>query len=432
MPAKFFELKQIRCFLFCVLFFTVIFPCAGVGGNDVPKDSKDPAYEEMKLLTDAIVLVKKEYVEDKSYADIIDGAINGMLQSLDPHSSFLDVDAYQSMQDDTTGMFDGIGIHVGIYEGAFTVIAPMEDSPAFKAGLAAGDVIVKIDGEEIYDKKMADIVQKLRGPKGEKVLITIMRPGESKNMDFEIVRDEIKMPCIKGTRVIKDGIGYIRITRFAGTTEEMLQKAIDDLMGQGMNALILDLRDNAGGLLNAAIGVAQKFLKKRQLVVTTKGRSGVHDKVESCAMGEYHYVDFPMAILVNGATASASEIVAGALQDHKRAVLVGTKTFGKGSVQSIIPLQSDMKKAIRLTTAYYYTPNGRQISGKGIEPDIEEAITPEEWHDMRVKRAREGNPEMKTVAPGRELKDVIDHQLNRAVDVLQGVKIFYGAPDKKP
>ena len=400
--------------------------CAGVcGASTVAGNTeKDLAYEEMRLLADAMVLVKKEYVEEKEYKEIIDGAINGMLKSLDQHCGFLDKDAYQVMQDDTSGSFFGIGIHVGIRDGAFIVMAPIEGTPAFRAGLEAGDKIVKIDGEETQGKDLMDLVKTLRGPEGEKVVVTIMRHGEEESRDMVLVREKIKIPGVKGAKIIRDDIGYIRITRFASTTEEMLQEALNNLMGHGMSALVLDLRNNAGGLLSAAVGVAQKFLAKRTLIVTTEGRPGIHDKVESKAMGEYHYVDLPMAVLVNGNTASASEIVAGALQDHKRAILVGTRTFGKGSVQSIIPLSSDAKKAIRLTIAFYYTPSGKQISGKGIMPDIEEQVTVEEQRKIFTKKAHEKYPEMFSDDEMQMYTNVVDRQLMRAVDILHGINIF--------
>lgn len=403
--------------------------CAGVCRSDTLSGDmeKDIAYEEMKLLTDAMVLVKKEYVEEKEYKEIIDGAINGMLKSLDQHCGFLDIDDYQAMQDDTSGSFFGIGIHVGIRDGAFIVVAPIEGTPAFRAGIEAGDKIVKIDGEETQGKDLMDLVKILRGPEKGKVVVTIMRHGEEESRDITLIREEIKIPGVKGAKIIKDDIGYIRITRFAETTEEMLQEALNNLMGQGMNALVLDLRNNPGGLLSAAVGVAQKFLSKRKLIVTTKGRPGVHDKVESKAMGEYHYVDLPMAVLVNGNTASASEIVAGALQDHKRAILVGTRTFGKGSVQSIIPLSSDAEKAIRLTTAFYYTPNGEQISGKGIMPDIEEQVTVEEQRKIFIKKAHEEHPEIFSDDEKQMHTNVVDRQLMRAVDILHGINIFSGS-----
>lgn len=400
--------------------------CAGVcGASTVTGNTeKNLAYEEMRLLADAIVLVKKEYVEEKEYREIIDGAINGMLKSLDQHCGFLDKDAYQVMQDDTSGSFFGIGIHVGIRDGAFIVMAPIEGTPAFRAGLEAGDKLVKIDGEETQGKDLMDLVKTLRGPEGGKVVVTIMRHGEEASRDIVLVREEIKIPGVKGAKIIRDGIGYIRITRFASTTEEMLQEALNNLMGHGMSALVLDLRNNVGGLLSAAVGVAQKFLAKRTLIVTTEGRPGIHDKVESKAMGEYHYVDLPMAVLVNGNTASASEIVAGALQDHKRAILVGTRTFGKGSVQSIIPLSSDAKRAIRLTIAFYYTPSGKQISGKGIMPDIEEQVTIEEQRKIFTKKAHEEYPEMFSDDEMQMYTNVVDRQLMRAVDILHGINIF--------
>ena len=383
------------------------------------------AYEEIRLLTEVLLHVRKLYVDEKTYEEIIRGALHGMLGELDEHSDFLDVDAFKAMKEGTTSSFTGIGIHIGIRDNVPTVIAPIEGTPAFRAGLMAGDKIVEIDGEKTQGKPLRDAVDKLRGPRGAKVVVTIFRKGEDEPREIEIIRDDITVPSVKGARILNDGVGYVRITQFARPTADALQEALNDLITQGMNGLVLDLRSNPGGLLASAIDVAQKFLKRRQLIVTTKGREGPRRELENRAGGRQHYIDFPMAVLVNRGSASASEIVAGALQDNKRAVLVGETTFGKGSVQSIIPLESKGRSnAIRITTARYYTPSGREIHGKGIEPDIPVSISVEEWRDVLAQRARMENPgHFMDEEPG-QYEDVVDRQLERAVDLVQALKIF--------
>lgn len=388
------------------------------------EDSADSAYDDMELLTEALLRVKKHYVEEKSFKEITYGALHGMLQTLDPHSSFLEPKEYDDMRDDTQGKFSGIGIHIALRDGVLTVIAPIEDTPGFRAGLQSGDKILAIDGEKTMGITMRDAVNKLRGPKGTQVTLTVLSSGDEESRDIEIVRDDIEVPSVKGAAIVRDGVGYIRVTQFTQPTADSLQRALEDLLGRGMNALVLDLRGNPGGLLNSAREVAEKFLEQGSVVVSTKGRPGVHDKVEIRAEGKHHYLDFPMAILVNGGSASASEIVAGALQDHKRAVLVGDTTFGKGSVQSLIPLTGD-GAAIRLTIAYYYTPSGRLIHNKGIEPDIPVYLAPGEWRDVLLARSYRENPEyLADVENPERYADVEDPQLDRAVDLLQAVKIF--------
>jgi carboxyl-terminal processing protease len=397
----------------------------GQGTNAVPaKSDHDLAYEQMDMLTEIMLNVRRFYVQDKSYKEITAGALHSMLQSLDPNSDFMDAEAFQDMQDDTLGKFSGIGIHIGQRDGLLTVIAPIEDSPAYRAGLQARDKILAIDGEKTMNMTMSDAVKKLRGEKGTKVTVTIGRQGEDEPRDIAIVRDNIEVPSVKGIRILKNGIGYIRITQFALPTADLVQDALDKLTDQGMTALILDLRQNPGGLLKSAIEIAEKFLKKGDLIVTTRGRPGVSEAVENRAAGVKHYPELPVAVLVNGGSASASEIVAGALQDHKRAMLIGETTYGKGSVQSVIPLKPSGKAAIRLTTALYYTPSNRQIHDKGIEPDIPVHILPAEWYKVQVRRAQVEEPGNFTDEEKKPYLDVVDPQLQRAVDLLQAVKVF--------
>lgn len=384
----------------------------------------DSAYENMELLTQVMLLVKKNYYQDKTFEDITHAALHGLLSSLDDHSDFMPPAAYDNLKDDTSGKFGGIGIHIGIRDGILTVIAPIEDTPAYSAGVQSGDRIIKINGTNSVGYTLRKAVNILRGPVGAPVTITLRRLDEDKPITVKIIRDDIKVPTVKGTRIIGDGIGYIRIIRFAEPTVFSLDKALAELKEKGMNALVLDLRNNPGGLLKSAIMVSDRFLNKGQLIVSTKGRNTAREF--KYAATHKATVDVPMVILINGGSASASEIVAGALQDHKRAILIGDTSYGKGSVQSVIKLKPDGNSAIRLTTALYYTPSGRTIHKKGIDPDIPVYVSPREWRLVQRKRVREESPDL-FKNPKKEIKEfdgIIDNALVRARDVLQAMKVF--------
>ncbi len=329
----------------------------------VPADT----YEGLKIFADVLSIVQQDYTEKKESKELIYNAIKGMLNKLDPHSSFMTPDEYKEMKIDTKGVFGGVGIQIGIKNNVLTVIAPIEDTPAWKAGIKANDKIVKIGKKSTRDMTLDEAVRLMRGPKGEKVTIYIMREGFTKPRAFTIKRDIIKIKSVK-YKMKEDGIGYIRIAQFQENTSNEMRKAFRKLKPRKgpMKGLILDLRNNPGGLLQEAVSVSNFFLRSG-LIVYTKGRDGKQNMVfKADAKGTQP--DYPIIVLVNGGSASASEIVAGALQDHKRAVILGSTTFGKGSVQTIMPL--DDGSALRLTTAKYYTPSGRSIQAKGIEPDI--------------------------------------------------------------
>lgn len=396
-------------------------PAAAAATND-----EEEAYREIRLLTRALVQVRKGYVDEEKtgYRDLVYGALKGMLQSLDPHSQFMEPEAYKNMKDDTAGEFGGIGIVIGLREGALTVISPIEDSPAFRAGVLSGDKIIEIAGEKTDGVSLSDAVKTLRGEKGTRVKIKVLRPKEEKALDFDLERDIIKISSVKGARILEGGIGYVRITQFTETTADNLDTAMATLITTNeLKGLVLDLRNNPGGLLSAAIQVSERFLAKGQPIVVTKGRGGAATHPPARASGSKRHLGFPMAILVNGGSASASEIVAGALQDNKRAVLVGETTFGKASVQSLLPL--DDRSAIRLTTARYYTPSERAIHGVGLQPDIVVPIAPADWQKVLLKRARDENPEaFAGEKQPEDLSDVRDIQLDRAVDLLKGIAIF--------
>jgi carboxyl-terminal processing protease len=325
---------------------------------------KEDLYEQLKVLSDVIELVQKEYVDEVDAKDLIQKAINGMLQGLDPHSALLPPDAFEDLQIDTKGKFTGIGIHITMQNGFVTVISPIEDTPAHKAGLEAGDRIIKVDGHLTRDLREA--VRMMRGPRGSKVTVTIMREGNKKPIDFNITRDEIPIQSVKFLN-LKPGFGYLRISNFTGTTTQDFEKALEKLESEGpLKGLVLDLRNNGGGLLNQAISISDVFLDNGQ-IVSMKGREKKNTKVFNATPSAVKRT-YPLVVLINGGTASASEIVAGALQDQKRAVVVGTTSFGKGSVQTVENLRDG--SGLKLTIARYYTPNGRSIQAKGIEPDI--------------------------------------------------------------
>ena len=382
--------------------------------------NRDDAYQNIALFTRALEQIRNNYVDkDKvSYELLIRGAMRGMMDSLDDHSQFLDKDMYDDMQEDTKGQFGGLGIVISMKDNGLSIISPMEDTPGFRAGLMPDDRILEIDGASTDGITLPEAVKKLRGEPGTQVSLKVLRPKTQEVKIYDLERAEIKVPSVKDTRMMEEGIGYIRITQFNEPTAMALQKDIDKLREQGMRALVLDLRNNPGGLLRSAIDVSQKFLRSREVIVSTQGR-GEGDEQVFRAGGRERLLDVPMVVLVNGGSASASEIVAGALQDHHRAVLVGEKTFGKGSVQSVLPMEEG--SALRLTTAKYYTPSDRMIHELGIEPDIVVPMSPDDWRSLMEQRARAENPSAFTEPMTNIVTDV---QLDRAVSVLRGIMIY--------
>ncbi len=416
-------------------------------------------YEKLKIFGDVLSAIQTSYVDVPNMDKVMDGAIKGALQTLDPHSSYLTPDMLKQVEVETKGAFGGLGIEIGVKDGVLTVIAPIEDTPAFRAGLKAGDKIVKIEDESTKDMSVMDAVKRLRGEPGTKVTISILRDGMARPKAYTITRAVIKIRSVKA-KDLGDGIGYIKLIQFQQDTSEELAKALKAQMKRkdGLKGLVLDLRNNPGGLLDQAVKVADEFVGSG-LIVYTDGRLE-SQKFKYSAHREGTYRGFPMVVLVNAGSASASEIVAGALQDHRRAVLLGTRTFGKGSVQTILPLEDG--SALRLTTARYYTPNGRSIQAKGIEPDIvvpsgREALNghpgPIRERDIEGHLKAEGGPEAgeapKPAAPPSEeiqMKKVPepenhgggssapavagkagkqpDIQMERAVQLLKGWEIF--------
>ena len=324
-------------------------------------------YESLEAFSNILSIVKKNYVEDVETKNLVNGAINGMLSSLDPHSAYLTPDLYKDLQSDTQGRFGGLGIEITVKGGMLTVVSPIEDTPAHKAGIKPGDQIFKIEDEFTKDMSLVDAVKKMRGLKGTKINLTIRRENATDLIDVSLVRDIIRVQSVK-SRSLEPGYGYVRLAQFQERSDRDVQRALEKLAAEasGLKGLVLDLRNNPGGLLNQAVRVSDLFLDSG-MIVYTDGRIE-SQKQKFFAQKEGTWMDFPLVVLVNGGSASASEIVAGALQDHKRAVVLGTKSFGKGSVQTILPL--DDNSALRLTTARYFTPKGRSIQATGIVPDI--------------------------------------------------------------
>ena len=364
--------------------------------------AKSDTYEDLKAFTQALELVKRNYVENPDTKELIQGAIRGMVSSLDPHSSYMNERSFKEMNMDIKGEFQGVGIQIGVKNQQLTIIAPIDDTPGFRAGLAAGDKIMKINDEWTKDMSIEQAVDKMRGPKNTQVSLLIYRDGWDKPKEFKIMRDVIKVMSVK-SEMLDNEIGYIKIIQFQGQTTEELEKALKNLEAKGIKKLVLDLRNDPGGLLDSSVDVSGKFLPQDSLVVYIQGRQK-SDRKDFLTSGPEKPREFPMVVLVNTGSASASEIVAGALQDSKRAVIVGTQTFGKGSVQTVFPLEGG--GGVRLTTAKYYTPSGRSIQNVGITPDIEVKLP-------TVKEAKEGTTDSLHVVV-RE-KDLDRHLKNETV-----------------
>jgi len=354
----------------CAVTLLVTQPHSMLSGASAKAAASD-TYRELNLFGDVFERVRADYVEKPDDSKLVESAINGMLAGLDPHSSYMDPKSFRDMQVQTRGEFGGLGIEVTMEDGLVKVVAPIDDTPAAKAGVMANDVITHLDDEAVQGMTLNQAVDKMRGPVNTKIKLTIMRKGADKPIDITIVRDVIRVKSVR-SHAEGDDIGYIRVTQFNEQTTDGLKKAIDDLNSQlgadKIKGYVLDLRNNPGGLLDQAISVSDTFLEKGE-IVSTRGRNAEETQRFNARPGDM-IKGKPLIVLINGGSASASEIVAGALQDHKRATLVGTRSFGKGSVQTIIPLGAG-NGALRLTTARYFTPSGRSIQAKGITPDIE-------------------------------------------------------------
>lgn len=379
-------------------------------------------YKDLEIFSDALSIVQGEYVEEVSSETLIYGALRGMLNKLDPHSQFMEPQVYKELKIETEGHFGGLGIVISLDENkVLTVVSPIEGTPASKAGILAGDKIIKIDGESSHGLVLEEAVKKLRGPKGTKVSITIFRlhendGGVAEELEFTLTRDDIKIPSVKG-KMMENDIAYIRLAEFNEESGRALKKKIKEMKDQSMRFLVLDLRLNPGGLLNVAVEVADIFLEKDKLIVYTESRSSNQNMRFESKQAPLVDADIPIVVLVNKGSASASEIVAGALRDWNRAIILGEKTFGKGSVQSIIPLSDG--SALRLTTSKYLTPDGHSINGVGISPDIEVKMPIE-----HVATLLSGIEISDNVEKDEGEKEIVDVQLQRAVEMLQGYDLF--------
>ena len=412
----------------------------------------DADYQRMRVFTEVMSEIEQKYVEKKTTDELLTEALKGMVSSLDPHSAYLTPDEYKDLQIETKGSFQGVGIEITLKDGILTVVSPIEGTPAFLAGVQAGDRIIKIDGKLTKGMSLTDAVKMIRGPKGSKVMLTILREGAAKLQDYAINRELIPIRSVR-YNLLEDGYGYIRIASFQEDTTQDLVKALRVLQSQKvpLKGLVLDLRNDPGGLLQEAVSVSDQFLKDG-LIVSTKGRLPNQQMVFRATKNGMAQ-DYPMIVLVNNGSASASEIVAGALQDNKRALVLGTQTFGKGSVQTIIPLED--KGALRLTTARYYTPSGRSIQAKGIEPDLVVPFEPPvEKKSENPQAIREKDlsgamaPEEKPGAlqedkkhPKDKEEDKLhmsadrlakDNQLVRALDLLKAWQVFARMGQKPP
>jgi len=396
----------------------------------VGAEPTDESYQYTLLFARVLQMVRQDYVDESKvdYRDLTYAALRGMLESLDPHSQFLDEDAFQDMQRETTGEFSGLGIVVGMKDNAIVILSPMEDSPGGRAGLMPGDRILRINGKSTEKMTLLMATHALKGNPGETAALTLLRPvagtpGGGTVFEVTLTRETIRVASVKEARLLSatmagpDKIGYIRIEEFGENTSDEVDHALEGLEEQGMQALVIDLRNNPGGLLDSAVDVAGKFLPPGTVVVSTKGRTPDQTQ-EFLARGQREQAGYPMVVLINSYSASASEIVAGALKDLNRAILVGETTFGKGSVQSVQPLGNGV--GLRLTTAKYYTPSGKSIQGVGITPDIEVPITDEEERRIVLTESQQA------FSPNQaaDAAKTVDRQLERAVSALRSVRIY--------
>ncbi len=407
--------------------------------SQIDRKTKDDLYSQIELFSYALTTIQSEYVDEQKPKDLIYGSLKGMLSSLDPHSQFLNPEEYAELKTETQGKFGGLGIEISIRDGFLTVIAPIEDTPAWKAGIKAGDKIVKIEDDLTKDMTLSEAVKKLRGKPGTDIKITVFREDELKIHDYTITREIIHVQDIKDAQILDSHIGYLRLVEFREDSYTEFHKTLVKLKEEGADSLILDLRNDPGGLLNVSIKITEEFLPENKLIVSTKGRRPSQNTEARSNNTSNEFVNWPMVVLLNEGSASASEILAGALKDNKRAVIVGEKSFGKGSVQSVIPLPDG--SGLRLTTAKYFTPSGVCIHGIGIVPDVEvkRLFPPEEQEGGKkkevdkifgdVEKHNAKNPEIVTQQQKdteKKNKLLQDNQIQSAISVIKGIRIYQG------
>jgi len=414
--------------------------------TEASQKTKDDLYSQIEIFSYALTTIQSEYVDEQSPKDLIYGSLKGMLASLDPHSQFLTPEDYNDLKTETQGRFGGLGIEISIRDGLLTVVTPLEDTPAWKAGIKAGDRIVKIGEDLTKDLSLSDAVKKLRGQPGTQVKITILREDEFKIHDFTITRELIHIQDVKDPQILEDHIGYVRLVEFREDSHKEFRKAVQKLKAEGADSLILDLRNNPGGLLNVAVKISEEFLPENKIIVSTKGRRASQNVETRSNNTGKEFLEWPLVVLINEGSASGSEIVAGALKDNQRAVIIGEKSFGKGSVQSVIPLPDG--SGLRLTTSKYFTPSGISIHGVGIVPDIKVKRVYPSKEDEEAKQKKE----VEKVFEGVEMRDtkdpqtvtqlkketeaqkrlLEDNQVQTAISVIKGIKVFktFSLPSK--
>src|ERR1700731_3087159 len=426
--------KVLYGFLSLLLVFNLVVGCRVLTRRPAA-DSDDAGYENLTVFPRALQLIRQDYVDANKigYRDLTYSALRGMLGSLDPHSQFMEPTDFRDMQNETRSEFGGLGIVVSTKDGVLTVVSPMEDSPGFRAGISPGDQILRINVTTTEKMSLQDAINLLRGDPGQKVTLTIFRPSTKETRDYALQREIIKVASVKDAKILDQSItgnfkiGYVRITQFNEPTAQELDQKLNELQAHGMQALVVDLRYNPGGLLNSAVDVSGLFLPPRTMVVYTEGRDASQRREYYTSKNEKPRPNFPMVLLVNSGSASGSEILAGALKDLNRAILVGDTTFGKGSVQSVIQLPDG--SALRLTTAKYYTPSKQVIHEKGVTPNIKASLTPDQERALLL-RHRDG-----LLSPDEQkfVNDQKDPQVDRAVDALKGAMIYnQNQDDKQP
>lgn len=439
---------MVKKFSTILITLAIVFSLSTLALSQISRKTKDDLYSQIELYSYTLTTVQADYVDEISPKDLIYGSLKGMLSSLDPHSQFLTPEDYQELRTETQGKFGGLGIEISIRDGLLTVITPIEDTPAWNAGVKAGDKIVKIDDEITRNITLNEAVKKLRGEVGSKVTITVLRESTSKILEIEITRGIIQYQDVKNTQVLEDHIGYVRLSEFREDSAKAFRDALDELIEAGADSLILDLRNNPGGLLNVAIDITEEFIPEGKIIVSTRGRRSAQNTVTK-STNTSHLIDWPMVVLINEGSASGSEILAGALKDHKRAIIMGTKSFGKGSVQSVIPLPDG--SGLRLTTSKYFTPADISIHEIGITPDIEVKYIPKEEDEKdkndegveKVFEDIESNDIANSEDPEKEKqkkKDaetkqrlLEDNQVQSAISVLKGIRVYkkLGISDEK-
>ncbi len=396
------------------IIFTVVLAAVIFGykvGFSFSKE-EDNLYRELEIFAEGLAVIEAKYVEEKTSKDLVYGAMRGLALSLDAYSQFLTPEDYKNLLVETEGKFGGLGIEITIRNGLLTIISPIEDTPAWRAGIKAGDIIIKIDGEMTKEITLNGAVKKLRGKPKTKVTLTILREKERKVEDITIVRGIIKIKDIKHALILEDGVGYVKIGEFRESTSRDLSKALKGLKEKGLRALVVDVRNNPGGLLNSAISISSQFLEDGKAIVSTNSRNEEEVVYKSVSFNR-KYLDIPLVVLINKGSASASEILASALRENNRAILLGETTFGKGSVQTILPLSDG--SAMRLTTSKYYTPSGESIHEKGVEPDIKvsKEVTEEIEEDVFKNLDRKQDFDYRK-----------DYQIVRALDLIKGLLVL--------